>query len=70
MKLADFGLARVFGSPNAGRYTDQARGPAVLCAALTPLCCASLLHAAAPLCKPRGLRLGLAPPFPRCAPVT
>ena len=24
MKLADFGLARVFGSPNAGRYTDQA----------------------------------------------
>lgn len=26
MKLADFGLARVFGSPNAGRYTDQAWG--------------------------------------------
>ncbi|KAK9838165.1 hypothetical protein WJX81_005984 [Elliptochloris bilobata] len=23
MKLADFGLARVFGSPEAGRYTDQ-----------------------------------------------
>jgi len=26
MKLADFGLARVFGSPEAGRYTDQVRG--------------------------------------------
>lgn len=27
MKLADFGLARVFGSPEAGRYTDQVQIP-------------------------------------------
>lgn len=51
MKLADFGLARVFGSPNAGRYTDQVLGPrsanigdcATFCQQLqtSPACCAA-----------------------------
>ncbi len=27
MKLGDFGLARAFGSPEAGRYTSQAKPP-------------------------------------------
>lgn len=49
MKLADFGLARVFGSPEAGRYTDQVRrGRCSLARSSTcmrglcMLCCCSL----------------------------
>lgn len=85
MKLADFGLARVFGSPNAGRYTDQAGCPNQerlgLCMTLCqqpqnlPACCAAYCWSRCCeitllLCEPAACRLGRAPHRGRARHVT